>query len=137
MCRSIVATEIKKKFCCILWKGAKEDYFGFISVALRWRKKCKERHPNPGQLYSGTHRVAYLPNNRRGQTVGKMLQKAFEKLFIFKVGTSMTTGVSNTVVWSGQTRSLACLLYYSYLTTRRVLDVDDVNDDVNDERVLE
>uniref|UniRef100_A0A915I8Y7 E3 ubiquitin-protein ligase n=1 Tax=Romanomermis culicivorax TaxID=13658 RepID=A0A915I8Y7_ROMCU len=78
------------------------DAHGYITIYYTVPNGVQdERHPSPGQLYSGTHRVAYLPNNRRGQTVGKMLQKAFEKLFIFKVGTSMTTGVSNTVVWSG------------------------------------
>ena len=59
-----------------------------------------EKHPNPGQPYSGTYRTAYLPNNKEGQKVLRLLKKAFERKLVFTVGRSVTTGCDNTVVWN-------------------------------------
>ena len=46
-------------------------------------------HPHPGQPYHpiGFPRVAYLPDNVKGQKVLKLLQKAFERRLIFTVST--------------------------------------------------
>jgi len=60
-----------------------------------------EEHPNPGKAYSGTSRVAYLPNNAEGQQILKLLRLAFDHRLIFTIGTSVTTGRENTVVWNG------------------------------------
>ena len=56
--------------------------------------------PN-GTRYSGTGRSAYLPDNEEGRKVLALLVKAFERRHTFIVGTSVTTGRSDTVVWSG------------------------------------
>ena len=56
--------------------------------------------PN-GTRYSGTQRNAYIPDCPQGRDVLTMLIKAFERRFTFIVGTSVTTGETNTVVWSG------------------------------------
>ena len=54
-----------------------------------------------GVNYHGTGRVAYLPNNQEGREVLALLVKAFERRLTFTVGTSVTTGATNTVVWAG------------------------------------
>ena len=51
--------------------------------------------------YSGTSRTAYLPNNREGVEVLSLLAEAFRRRLTFKVGTSITTGQANCVVWQG------------------------------------
>ena len=60
-----------------------------------------EHHPNPGKRFTGTHRLAYLPNTSEGVHVLELLKKAFTCRLTFTVGTSLTTGASNTVIWSG------------------------------------
>jgi deltex-like protein len=56
--------------------------------------------PN-GQGYTGTHRTCYLPNNKEGREVLALLKVAFDRKLTFTVGTSVTTGRKNTVVWNG------------------------------------
>ncbi|XP_059185727.1 uncharacterized protein LOC131968742 isoform X2 [Centropristis striata] len=58
------------------------------------------RHPNPGQRYYGISRTAYLPDNKEGNEVLKLLKKAFDQRLIFTVGTSRTTGMDNQVIWN-------------------------------------
>jgi deltex len=58
-------------------------------------------HPNPGELYSGTVRTAFLPDNDDGQEVLRLLQVAWERRLTFTVGRSLTTGLENTVTWNG------------------------------------
>mmetsp|Transcript_7245 Transcript_7245/g.17653 ORF Transcript_7245/g.17653 Transcript_7245/m.17653 type:complete len:514 (-) Transcript_7245:328-1869(-) len=55
---------------------------------------------HPGQRYSGALRTAYLPNTQHGRRLLKRLQFAFMSGLSFKVGTSLTTGATNTVVWT-------------------------------------
>ncbi|XP_043978911.1 probable E3 ubiquitin-protein ligase DTX3 isoform X2 [Gambusia affinis] len=62
--------------------------------------ETKEKHPNPGLLYKGTTRTAYLPDNKEGQEVLKLLKKAFDQKMIFTVGTSRTSGLDNQVIWN-------------------------------------
>ncbi|ESO07728.1 hypothetical protein HELRODRAFT_191022 [Helobdella robusta] len=59
-------------------------------------------HPNPGKKYSarGFPRCGYLPNNKKGQKVLRLLVKAWNRRLTFTIGTSVTTGESNTVVWN-------------------------------------
>ncbi|CAF0794450.1 unnamed protein product [Brachionus calyciflorus] len=57
-------------------------------------------HPNPGQRYHGTQRVAYLPNDNDGKKVLGLLQKAFEKKLLFTIGQSRTTNRNNVVTWN-------------------------------------
>jgi deltex-like protein len=56
--------------------------------------------PN-GPGYTGTNRTAYLPNNQEGREVLALLKLAFDRKLTFTVGTSVTTGRKNTVVWNG------------------------------------
>jgi deltex-like protein len=63
--------------------------------------KQTEQHPRPGRHYTGTTRVAYLPNNREGSLVLKLLQLAFSQRLIFTVGDSVTSGAQNVAIWNG------------------------------------
>ncbi|XP_078597385.1 uncharacterized protein LOC144873702 [Branchiostoma floridae x Branchiostoma japonicum] len=60
----------------------------------------QECHPNPGRPFSGTRRRAFLPDNSEGRKVKDLLRKAFDRRLIFTIGTSHTTGKSDTVVWN-------------------------------------
>ncbi|XP_071947424.1 uncharacterized protein [Antedon mediterranea] len=57
-------------------------------------------HPNPGRYYQGTGRTAYLPDNQEGRHVAGLLQKAFDARLIFTIGTSITSGTQNAVIWN-------------------------------------
>nr|XP_034995473.1 probable E3 ubiquitin-protein ligase DTX2 isoform X2 [Zootoca vivipara] len=59
-------------------------------------------HPNPGHPYSarGFPRYCYLPDNEKGRKVLELLKVAWRRRLIFTIGTSSTTGESNTVVWN-------------------------------------
>ncbi|XP_071350215.1 E3 ubiquitin-protein ligase DTX3L-like [Trachinotus anak] len=59
-----------------------------------------EKHPKPGQNYSGIHRTAYLPDNKEGREVLQLLHKAFEQKLIFTIGMSRTTGLDGQVTWN-------------------------------------
>ena len=54
-----------------------------------------------GIPYSGTSRNGYFPNSPEGILLFKMFVLAFERRLPFLVGTSLTTGQQNTVVWAG------------------------------------
>ena len=54
-----------------------------------------------GTFFSGCSWTAYLPNNPEGKQILKLLKIAFDRKLTFTVGTSVTTGVENTVVWAG------------------------------------
>ena len=54
-----------------------------------------------GKYFSGTSRIAYLPNNKEGREVLALLKIAFDRKLTFVVGTSVTTGQKNTVIWNG------------------------------------
>jgi len=58
-------------------------------------------HPNPGEAYTGTSRTAYLPDNKEGNEVLRLLQLAWDRKLTFTIGTSVTNGTSNTVIWNG------------------------------------
>ncbi|XP_076740547.1 uncharacterized protein LOC101472302 [Maylandia zebra] len=58
------------------------------------------KHPNPGQHYYGISRTAYLPNNKEGNEVLRLLKKAFDQRLIFTIGTSRTTGMDGQVTWN-------------------------------------
>lgn len=66
----------------------------YVSIVIQ------KGHPNPGKRFYGTSRTAYLPANKEGETVLKMLQKAFLQKLIFTVGTSKTTNMQDTVTWN-------------------------------------
>ncbi|XP_036282386.1 E3 ubiquitin-protein ligase DTX4 isoform X1 [Pipistrellus kuhlii] len=59
-------------------------------------------HPNPGKSYSarGFPRHCYLPDSEKGRKVLKLLLVAWDRRLIFAIGTSSTTGESDTVIWN-------------------------------------
>eukprot|EP00058_Branchiostoma_floridae_P022867 XP_002608357.1 hypothetical protein BRAFLDRAFT_91316 [Branchiostoma floridae] len=57
-------------------------------------------HPNPGRYFSGTSRTAYLPDNEEGRELVQLLKRAFDNRLVFTIGTSVTTGATDTVVWN-------------------------------------
>ncbi|XP_068767339.1 E3 ubiquitin-protein ligase DTX1 isoform X2 [Struthio camelus] len=59
-------------------------------------------HPNPGRKFTarGFPRHCYLPDNEKGRKVLKLLIVAWDRRLVFTVGTSNTTGESDTVVWN-------------------------------------
>ncbi|KAK6476574.1 E3 ubiquitin-protein ligase DTX1-like [Huso huso] len=59
-------------------------------------------HPNPGKKFSarGFPRHCYLPDLEKGRKVLKLLIVAWDRRLIFTIGTSNTTGESDTVVWN-------------------------------------
>ncbi|XP_061583518.1 uncharacterized protein LOC133448726 isoform X2 [Cololabis saira] len=74
---------------------------GTIVITYRFQSGIQtEKHPNPGQRYTGTGRTAYLPDNKEGNEVLKLLKKAFDQKLIFTVGESRMTGDKNTVTWN-------------------------------------
>lgn len=69
---------------------------GTIIISYNIPSGTRQRVP-----YYGTSRVAYLPDNKEGNEILALLKKAFDRKLTFTVGTSVTTGQSNTVVWNG------------------------------------
>jgi deltex-like protein len=57
-------------------------------------------HPNPGMPFTGTTRTCFLPNTAEGREALSLLETAFQRRLTFCVGTSLTTGQENTVVWA-------------------------------------
>lgn len=57
-------------------------------------------HDNPGKKYSGTTRTAFLPNNDDGRQLLTRLKYAWIHGMTFTIGTSLTTGQSDSVVWT-------------------------------------
>ncbi|XP_069369028.1 E3 ubiquitin-protein ligase DTX3L1 [Paralichthys olivaceus] len=51
-----------------------------------------EKHPHPGQPYSGLHLCAYLPDNLEGRKVFKLLDKAFHLQLLFTVAAGKDGG---------------------------------------------
>uniref|UniRef100_A0A4W2FGM5 E3 ubiquitin-protein ligase n=1 Tax=Bos indicus x Bos taurus TaxID=30522 RepID=A0A4W2FGM5_BOBOX len=60
----------------------------------------KKEHPNPGERFSGIRRTAYLPDNKEGNEVLRLLRRAFDQKLIFTVGESRTLGVSGVITWN-------------------------------------
>ncbi|XP_047205159.1 E3 ubiquitin-protein ligase DTX3L1 isoform X2 [Girardinichthys multiradiatus] len=44
-----------------------------------------EKHPNPGQPYTGSQMCTYLPDNHEGKTVLTLLEKAFNQQLLFTI----------------------------------------------------
>ena len=57
-------------------------------------------HPNPGKPYTGTSRTAYLPDNKEGKKVLRLLEKAFDQKMTFTIGRSVTTGRDDCIIWN-------------------------------------
>ncbi|XP_078208119.1 E3 ubiquitin-protein ligase DTX3L isoform X1 [Callithrix jacchus] len=70
-----------------------------INYNMKGGKQTKE-HPNPGKIYPGVHRTAYLPDNKEGRKVLELLRRAFEQKLIFTVGNSRALGISDVITWN-------------------------------------
>lgn len=46
-----------------------------------------ENHPHPGQPFAGLRLCAYLPDNREGRKVLKLMDKAFNQKLLFTIAT--------------------------------------------------
>ncbi|CAB1351753.1 unnamed protein product, partial [Coregonus sp. 'balchen'] len=59
-------------------------------------------HPNSGKPFTarGFPRHCYLPDSEKGRKVLRLLLVAWDRRLIFSVGTSSTTGESDTVIWN-------------------------------------
>ena len=51
-------------------------------------------------MYKGTKRMAYLPDNKEGQKVHRLLRRAFDQRLLFTIGSSRTTGKEDVVTWN-------------------------------------
>ena len=77
-----------------------ESCGGCIVITYKFQAGVQgENHPNPGKRYSSTIRHGYLPNNREGQKVLKLLRKAFNQKLTFTIGRSSTTG-ADVITWN-------------------------------------
>ena len=76
--------------------------YGTIIIAYSFPYGIQGReHPHPGEVYHGTSRTAYLPDNREGKEVLALLRRAFDARLVFTVGTSVTSGWRNQITWNG------------------------------------
>ncbi|XP_028834263.1 E3 ubiquitin-protein ligase DTX4-like isoform X2 [Denticeps clupeoides] len=59
-------------------------------------------HPNPGKPFTarGFPRHCYLPDSEKGRKVLRLLIVAWDRRLVFSVGTSSTTGETDTVIWN-------------------------------------
>ncbi len=77
-------------------------YEGFGSFVLSFAMlggTQKPFHPTPGAQYTPTNRVAYFPANQEGVECIDRIVVAFERGHVFSVGTSLTTGMTNVIVF--------------------------------------
>eukprot|EP00543_Licmophora_paradoxa_P018745 CAMPEP_0202461606 /NCGR_PEP_ID=MMETSP1360-20130828/50092_1 /ASSEMBLY_ACC=CAM_ASM_000848 /TAXON_ID=515479 /ORGANISM="Licmophora paradoxa, Strain CCMP2313" /LENGTH=537 /DNA_ID=CAMNT_0049083719 /DNA_START=66 /DNA_END=1679 /DNA_ORIENTATION=- len=74
---------------------------GTITITYRMMKGIqKSYHPNPGVPYPATIRAAYLPFNQDGKHLLNRLAYAFSRGLTFMVGTSLTSGAQNQIIWA-------------------------------------
>jgi len=59
-----------------------------------------EHHPNPGKIYFGDLREAFLPNNKEGREAAMLTRLAFKRKLIFQIGTSLTLQQDNRIVFT-------------------------------------
>ena len=59
----------------------------------------KAYHYNPGVPYPSTVRKAFIPNTKEGRNLLKRVTYAFSRGLTFTVGTSLTSGKDNVIIW--------------------------------------
>ncbi|KAK3102236.1 hypothetical protein FSP39_009812 [Pinctada imbricata] len=57
-------------------------------------------HPSPGTPYKGITRSGWLPDNKEGRLVAKLLNVAFTRKLVFTIGRSRTTGNDGVLIWN-------------------------------------
>uniref|UniRef100_A0A6B2L5W1 RING-type E3 ubiquitin transferase n=1 Tax=Arcella intermedia TaxID=1963864 RepID=A0A6B2L5W1_9EUKA len=78
------------------------ESFGTIIVKFHFPDGIQgPEHPNPGNKYFGTTRIAYLPDAPEGEEVLKLIQIGWDRKLMFTIGTSITTGAADQVIWNG------------------------------------
>ncbi|XP_075789329.1 E3 ubiquitin-protein ligase DTX3L [Pelodiscus sinensis] len=74
---------------------------GTIKIDYNMRGGIQTKsHPNPGRPYYATSRTAYLPDNKEGREILKLLRRAFDQRLIFTVGQSRTSGATDVITWN-------------------------------------
>ncbi|XP_062605820.1 uncharacterized protein LOC134267630 isoform X2 [Saccostrea cucullata] len=64
-------------------------------------EKQGREHPHPGRQLGGRlERSAFLPDNKDGRLIAKLLNIAFSRRLIFTVDKSQTTGEEDALVWN-------------------------------------
>ena len=78
--------------------GYEHESYGTIEITYQFPSgKQNEEHPNPGQHYHGTNRIAYIPDSPEGRKVVQLLDKAFNAQLTFKVD---RTVIGDALVWN-------------------------------------
>ena len=83
-----------------------EQYFSFginchwYIIITMYIDILKEGHPDPGKPYRGMSRMGYLPDNKEGEMICRMLKVAFKRKLVFTIGQSRTTGRNGVIVWN-------------------------------------
>lgn len=73
---------------------------GCIVVSFDFRDGIQsDNHPNPGSRYSGTSRTVYFPDCPEGRRGFELIKEGFKRRLLFIVGTSVTTGREDCVIW--------------------------------------
>jgi deltex-like protein len=76
--------------------------FGTIVIYYRFQKGTQgSDDPNPGKPYTEAITNAYLPDNKEGRKILKLLKKAFQQKLTFTIGQLTTTGMDDCIVWNG------------------------------------
>ncbi len=86
------------------WTYERMGIVGYEGSNARWTISYKIPNgvnSSNGIPYTGTSRMAYLPDTQEGREVLALLVKAFQRKHTFTIGTSVTTGQKNCVTWSG------------------------------------
>lgn len=68
-----------------------EGYEGYKTICIDY-KVMNPEYP--------LRRIAYLPDNKEGKEVLKLLKIAWDRRLCFAIGTSATTGQENVLVWN-------------------------------------
>merc|ERR1712228_293117 len=59
----------------------------------------KKFHPNPGKIYFGDLREAYMPNNEAGREAAMLIRLAYKRRLLFTVGRSLTLNQDNRIIF--------------------------------------
>jgi len=78
------------------------ENYGTIKINFSFPSGIQNNnHQHPGRKYHGDARDAYLPNNKEGQEMLKLIEFAWQRRLIFTVGHSVTRGHDDVIVWDG------------------------------------
>jgi len=74
---------------------------GTLILSYKFEKGTRALYhgENPGEAYSSTFRMAFVPDTSEGQLLVKRLKWAFTRGLTFNIGKSETTGLSNSIIW--------------------------------------